>query len=270
MRIPIIPFALPALLSTGALAAAQSPYPFSAAVPAGDMLYLSGQIGIAPETGSLVSGGIAAETRQAMANIGATLREQQLDYRHLVKCTVMLTDMAQWPEFNTVYASYFPEGRYPARSAFGASALALGAQVEIECIARIPQRLEGINHGQSLGSYSQAVRTGGTVYVSGVVPYDTEAGRFAPPDIESQMHQLLANLDAVLAAAGLARSDVVKSTLFLQNSSDMARANDAYSRYFSGAPKPARTTVAGVDWGRSDLIVQMDAVAVAGDEAADR
>ena len=264
MRSPLIPFALPALLMTSPLAAAPSPYPFSAAVQAGDMLYLSGQIGVAPDTGRLVAGGVAAETRQAMANIGATLRQHQLDYRHLVKCMIMLTDMAQWPELNRVYAAYFPDGQYPARSAIGASALALGAQVEIECMARVPHKPESVASGRSLGPYSQAVRSGGTVYLSGVVPYDAEAGRFASPDIESQMRQLFANLDATLGAAGLTRSDVVKTTLFLRNPGDMARANAAYADYFSAALKPARTAVSGVDWGRDDLIVEMDAVAVAG------
>jgi len=81
--------------------------PFSEAVQVGDMLYLSGQIGVAPGENKLVSGGIEAEARQAMDNIGATLERRGIGFDALVKCTVMLADMADWPAFNKVYVSYF-------------------------------------------------------------------------------------------------------------------------------------------------------------------
>lgn len=108
--------------------------PLSEAVRAGGILYLSGMLGVLPGTTQLVSGGIAAEARQVMQNVQAVLvaRGYQLD--DLVKCTVMLADMADWGTFNAVYASFF-DGRYPARSAFGTTGLALGARVEVECIA---------------------------------------------------------------------------------------------------------------------------------------
>ncbi|WP_372013255.1 Rid family detoxifying hydrolase [Pseudoxanthomonas sp. 10H] len=108
--------------------------PFSEAVRAGDTLYLSGQIGIRPGTMELVDGGLEAETRQTMDNIRTTLHAHGYAMGDLVKCTVMLADMGQWARFNEVYRGYFA-GRYPARSALGASGLALGAQVEVECIA---------------------------------------------------------------------------------------------------------------------------------------
>lgn len=109
--------------------------PFSEAVRAGDTLYLSGQVGIRPGTMQLVAGGLAAETRQTMDNIRTTLAAHGFAMGDLVKCTVMLADMARWGEFNAVYREYFAAGRYPARSALGANGLALGAQVEVECIA---------------------------------------------------------------------------------------------------------------------------------------
>jgi 2-iminobutanoate/2-iminopropanoate deaminase len=108
--------------------------PFSEAVRVDHTLYLSGQVGIVPGTMQLVAGGLEAETRQAMDNIRTTLQAHGLVMGDLVKCTVMLADMARWNEFNAVYRTYF-SGRYPARSALGAHGLALGAQVEIECIA---------------------------------------------------------------------------------------------------------------------------------------
>jgi 2-iminobutanoate/2-iminopropanoate deaminase len=107
--------------------------PFSAAVRVGRILYLSGQIGI-DNSGKLVSGGIQAETRQTMENIRATLEQFGSSLDHVVKATVMLADMSEWSEMNTVYISYFNK-HLPARSALGANGLAMGARVEIECTA---------------------------------------------------------------------------------------------------------------------------------------
>jgi reactive intermediate/imine deaminase len=107
--------------------------PFSDAVRVGDILYLSGQIGIGPD-GKLPDG-IEGQTKQAMDNIGAVLKRAGLDYADVFHCTAFLADMKDWPAFNKVYVPYFPEGKMPARSAFGANGLALGALLEIECQA---------------------------------------------------------------------------------------------------------------------------------------
>jgi len=107
--------------------------PFSEAVRVGDTLYLSGQLGRGAD-GKLPDG-IEAQTRQTLENIGATLKKAGLGYGDVFHCTAMLADMKLWPAFNTVYVTYFPEGKRPARSAFGTSGLALGALVEIECQA---------------------------------------------------------------------------------------------------------------------------------------
>jgi 2-iminobutanoate/2-iminopropanoate deaminase len=110
-----------------------NPLPFSEAVFVGDLLILSGQIGIAPD-GKLPQG-IGPQTKQAMDNVGAVLKRSGLTYDDVVKCTVMLDDMADWSAFNKAYVPYFKPDRMPARSAFGAKGLALGAKVEIECWA---------------------------------------------------------------------------------------------------------------------------------------
>lgn len=108
--------------------------PFSEAVRAGGFLILSGQIGNLPGTRELVPGGIVAESRQMMDNIQAALARHGASMDDVVKCTVFLADMAEWPAFNEIYASYFPN-HFPARSALGANGLALGARVELECMA---------------------------------------------------------------------------------------------------------------------------------------
>jgi len=112
------------------------PYPFSSAVRAGHLLFISGQIGTRIENGApvLVRGGIDAEARQTLDNIRAIVEKAGTSMDRVVKCSVMLADMSEWPRFNEIYASYFP-GPKPARAAWGASALALNARVEVDCIA---------------------------------------------------------------------------------------------------------------------------------------
>jgi reactive intermediate/imine deaminase len=112
--------------------------PFSEAVRVGDTLYLSGQIGVLPGTLEVVPGGLQAQAKQTMANIKTSLEANGYAMSDLVKCTVMLTDMTEWAAFNEIYKTYFVD-RYPARSAFGANGLALGARVEVECIAVRPR-----------------------------------------------------------------------------------------------------------------------------------
>ena len=107
--------------------------PFSEAVRVGDTLYLSGQLGRGPD-GKLPDG-IEAQTKQALENVGAILKRAGLGYTDVFHCTAMLSDMANWPAMNKVYVTYFPEGKRPARSAFGANGLALGALIELECQA---------------------------------------------------------------------------------------------------------------------------------------
>jgi 2-iminobutanoate/2-iminopropanoate deaminase len=108
--------------------------PFSSAVRVGDMLYLSGQIGVPPGGSAVVPGGIEPETRQTMENINAVLAYAGSSLDRVVKCTVFLRDITDYAAMNAVYASYFPKDP-PARSAMAASGLVRGAAVEIECLA---------------------------------------------------------------------------------------------------------------------------------------
>ena len=107
--------------------------PFSSAVRVDNTLYLSGNLGNIPGTLDLAEGGISGETQQTMENIKRVLEQFGSSLDEVVKCTVFLADMAEWGAMNEVYKTYFENP--PARSALGASGLALGARVEIECIA---------------------------------------------------------------------------------------------------------------------------------------
>ena len=108
--------------------------PFSEIVVAGDLLFLSGQIGNLPGTLELAPGGVEGQTRQVMENIKTSLEANGYSMKNLVKCTVMLDDISQWSKFNDVYKTYFEEGKFPARAAFGADGLAIGAAVEVDCL----------------------------------------------------------------------------------------------------------------------------------------
>jgi reactive intermediate/imine deaminase len=109
--------------------------PFSDAVRVGDFFFLSGALGHVPGKAEVVPGGIEAETRQTMENIARMLEQNGLSFDNVFKCTVFLADMKLWPAFNKVYLEYFKQDRLPARSAFGVNGLALGALLEVECVA---------------------------------------------------------------------------------------------------------------------------------------
>ena len=145
-----LPLAILALMAATPLAAQPRPpvehigepmlngarLPFSEAVRVGDLLLLSGQLGRRPD-GTLPAE-FDAQARQVMDNIGAVLKTAGVGWGDVVKCTVMLDVMANWPAFNNIYVTYFKDGKFPARSAFGADGLALGAALEVECIAHAP------------------------------------------------------------------------------------------------------------------------------------
>lgn len=107
--------------------------PFSPAVRVGNIVFVSGTLGTKPD-GTLVPGGIQPETRQLLDNVKRTLAAAGLGMDRVVKCTVFLADLKEWPAMNEVYRSYFSNGNYPARTAVQATLL-FGARVEMECAA---------------------------------------------------------------------------------------------------------------------------------------
>lgn len=108
--------------------------PYSQGILVGNTLYCSGQLAIDPETGSMVSSGIEAETERVLDNLGAVLRAARMDFKNVVRCSVFLTDINDYAQVNEVYARYFSEAP-PAREAVQVTALPRGARVEISCVA---------------------------------------------------------------------------------------------------------------------------------------
>lgn len=109
--------------------------PYSQAIDCGDLVFLSGQIPLVPETGLVADGGLEAQAHQMFANIKAVLAEAGMSLSNVVKTTVFMTDLSQFAAFNAIYAEYF-KAPYPVRSCVEVSALPKGVLVECELIAR--------------------------------------------------------------------------------------------------------------------------------------
>ena len=109
--------------------------PYSQAVRAGDMLFLSGQIPLDPATGEIVAGDVTTQAERVMKNLGAVLRAAGCDFDKVVKTTIYLIDLKSFQDVNAVYAKYFTGGTLPARATVQVAALPRGAQVEIDAVA---------------------------------------------------------------------------------------------------------------------------------------
>jgi len=122
----------PEIISLPRLPATNATY--SQAVRFGDALYISGQLGIDPATGSLVEGGQVEQYRQALANLKAILEGSGTSLARVIKTVIYMTDVSQLAELNRIYADFFPTSP-PAKTGVEVSGLALGAKIEIEAIA---------------------------------------------------------------------------------------------------------------------------------------
>ncbi len=130
------------------------------------------------------------------------------------------------------------------------------------CTTLAPTQIVHTNSDEiaQLGPYTHVVEAGGLVFISGMIAHDKESG-FAVAEIAPQTHQVFTNLTAALEVVGLTLGDVVKTTVYLKNPGDFSAMNEVYETYFTVNP-PARTSVPGVDWGRDDILVEIEAVAV--------
>ncbi len=111
--------------------------PYNQAVRSDGFLFCSGQVAIDPAAGKLIDGDVAAQTQQALRNLGAVLAAAGASFADVVKTTIFLVDMADFAAVNAIYGERFADGIAPARSTVAVAMLPLGARVEIEAIARI-------------------------------------------------------------------------------------------------------------------------------------
>lgn len=111
-----------------------------------------------------------------------------------------------------------------------------------------------------MGHYSSAVRAGDFIFVSGVLAFDHQTGDFVEAEIEAQTDKAMDNLEAALSSAGASLDDIVKITVYLRSPSDIRAMNAVYESRL-GARRPARSLLSGLDWGRDDILIEIDAVA---------
>lgn len=229
--------------------------PYSAAIqaPAGRVLFVSGQIAVDPAKDRLVAGDAAKQTERAMENVKAVLEAAGSSLDDVVKTTIFLTDLADFPKVNDVYGRYF-KNTPPARATVQVSALSRAALVAVEAVAisrsgdsgaAAPVAVSTAKAPKAIGPYSQAMETGAgsLLFVSGQIPVDPATGELVQGDIAAQTERVMENLKAVLASAGTSFSDVVKTNVYMVDLvGDGTKMNETYGRYFQKS-FPARATV---------------------------
>jgi reactive intermediate/imine deaminase len=228
------------------------PYSHAIQVPAGRVVFLSGQIAVDPVKDRLIAGDAAKQTERVMQNLKAVLEGAGATYDDVVKTTIFLTDLADFPKVNEVYGRYFRSSP-PARATVQVAALSRGARVAIEGVAvksgagsTAPGRVavQSSQAPRAIGPYSQAidVAAGSFIFVSGQIPVDPATGALVQGDIGAQTERVMENLKEVLAASGATVDDIVKTNIYLADLGDFTKMNETYGRYFQKTP-PARATL---------------------------
>ncbi len=210
----------------------------------GDTLYCAGAGSRDPKTGEHPEG-FEAQVKQSLENLGAVLKSAGLDFSDVVNSNVYITDIKNFQVMNKVYKTYFAKNP-PARTTIAVPALPGGSQVEITFIVSRNKNQkyiypEGINPTPN-DLYSMGVLIGDTLYLSGQGSRQYKTKEFPPGEFEAHVKQTLDNLGAVLKAAGMDFSNVVKSNVYLTDMNQFQRMNEVYKTYFKSDP-PARTTV---------------------------
>ncbi len=226
------------------------PYSQGIRAPAATVLFLSGQLPLDPGTGQFVEGDIAAQTDRVMLSLKAVLEAAGGSLDDLVKTTIFLADLADFAKVNEAYAKYF-HATPPARATVQMAALPRGARIEIDGIAVVAAAasagrspIQSPLAPKAIGPYSQAIAANGgsLLFLSGQIPIDPATGQLVQGDIVAQTERVMANLKAVLEAAGATFDDVLKAGIFVADLADFAKVNETYGKYFPNAP-PARATV---------------------------
>ena len=216
----------------------------SPGIMTGDSLYCAGAGSRDPKTGEHPEG-FEAQVKQSLENLGAVLKSAGLDFSDVVNSNVYLTDIKNFPVMNKVYKTYFPQNP-PARTTIAVPALPGGSHIEITFIASRNKKREyiyadGVKPAPT-DLFSGGVMVGDLFYLSGQGSRHYKTKEFPQGEIEGHVKQTMENLGAVLKAAGMDFSHVVKTNIFLTDMNNFARMNEVYKTYFKSDP-PARTTV---------------------------
>lgn len=201
-----------------------SPNPYSYGIRTGDTLFLSGLIARNGRDNSVVSGNVATQTRTVMENARELLEAAGLSFAHLVSARAFLTDVADFPEFNRVYREHVGADR-PARATVGVQLTSASYNVEITFVASAAARQAIETSAQPSPNLSAAVRTGNTLWLSGILP----EGAALQADPATQTRDIVRRLDALLAKAEFARADVRELLVYVTDE-DAARAAESVCR----------------------------------------
>ena len=218
--------------------------PFSSAVRSGDLLYLAGTIALDKE-GRLIHGGIEAQTKKTLENLGTILNAAEMDYEDVVAVTVCLSDSRLFKGMNQAYRQFF-RTMPPVRATVEADLVRPGALVEISMIAANPafprQVVEPPGWSTNPLPYSKAIHVGDYLFLAGLVSQDPQTGRAFDGDIQVQVGQALENARTLVQTAGFEMSDMTVSRVWLEDSRDFQAMNEAYGAFFTDVP-PTRATV---------------------------
>jgi 2-iminobutanoate/2-iminopropanoate deaminase len=238
--------------------------PFSGAVKAGGLIYVAGTIG--PASGAIAKGDIKGQTKQTIDNIAATLTEAGSSLANVASVMIYLRSASDFAAMNDVYATYWPKDPPTRTTVIVTQPLAVAdGLIEISMVA-IPNGGERVvvhpaGWMKSPNPYSYGIKTGNTLFLSGLISRNGKDNSVVKGDIAAQTKTVLDNGGEILKAAGMSFADVVSSRIYLPDDSTFQAMNAAYRPYFTAGSMPARATVkAGLS--TTDYLVEVTMVAV--------
>ncbi|EKP0246100.1 reactive intermediate/imine deaminase [Aeromonas veronii] len=241
---------------------------------------IGAQLPVEPASGALIGGGIREQAAQCLHNIKAVLEGIDVPFDDIVKVTVYLTNLADLDAINEVYTTFFPDSAIaraaaymPARSVIAASALPMGALVQMDAVIShgdgTPPQLVEDRHNLVIRPrntdkaprsplHTQTVAFSHYNHIAGQLPVDLATGKILTGCVREQTAQCLSHIKAIVESIGHVMDDIVKVNIQLANIADLDAVNAVYTKYFPGY-LPARTVI-GVSELPAGALVQMDAV----------
>ncbi len=238
--------------------------PFSPAVKAGRLIYLSGALAT-DASGKIAGSGIQAQTKLVLDNLATTLRAAGSKLENVVSATVFLKRAGDFPAMNGVYGSYWPKDP-PVRTTVVANLALPDALIEISMIA-VPdggdrQVLHPAGWLKSPNPYSYGIRSGDTLFLSGLISRNGKDNSMVPGDIKVQTRTVMDNAADILKATGMTFADVASARVYITDTAAFQDMNATYRSYFPKDP-PARATVKAALM-NSDALVEITLLAVKG------
>ncbi len=228
--------------------AAISGIPYSPAVRAGDLLHIAGTMGT-DSAGNLVNGGIEAQTKKALENIGTILKASGMAYKDVVAVNVYLADARDFDAMNKIYRDVFTANP-PVRATTQGDLMLRDGLIEISAIAARPELPRRYIQPQGWATnplpYSKGIVVGDFIFLAGLTSQNPQTATALEGDAKVQTKQILDNARTIVETAGFKMSDLVWSRVWLTDARDFQAMNDVYRTYFSDVPPTRATSRAGL------------------------